>query len=857
MRINPINYILNPLSKELTTKEKIVCTISSIGLGIITFGCSYLYTYLKQNKDSALKEKSFKVYKQESTEKTQEYNPLSIETSQLNLTKKEKKLIENKCMENYERSLKAFEISVGEAALEYISSHDDCIDIVDLLCKRHGDILEAYAKIQPHGSKIDPLHKLLRELFEDHEEDPGNIGSNPLAILNLIRGKKDSSMDVNTRIRTKMYVMYKMNHLMNSILSNPSLEKEINEWLAKENKGFQLDVALSNEIQKNALIFLKNRPLFSYGKEAKKNITGLRMPISEKEREELIRKDINPTYAEAIRGKNTADSPRYHTKLSEQEIFHGTGELENSEDRYIRNISARKPTEPIADTGYYETVRDYKMRTTQLPWIPGKFYYSVNNRIPCSYNDMVNNLRLPQKAGISGSLDQNFTMSGIVGINDYDRLVKLRLINLAWMLGNEDHSYHEIMQSSKSFNLPYTAGQTSYQDILPNDQQFLGLLKKHQLEQGYQLPDYYLSAVHVKKVAEDLAFDDHSKAAEIEKLMNNHELLMKTINMGKPKLDKNDLFLNKKWNGLFAQLSFHPILRKLKYYGADIKNAPSFNKETFVYNPESKSFEKKKVKKESYYKGTFKGSVSLVPKHGKVIPFLYQKQPNVNLKHKEESYDCLGLLINKNKTQYKDHYVFKANAQTNDQWWKTQMPKHFINSEKKQAFLGKEALKVEENPNAKLRVKEKELVESMNPFEESGEFIEFNEILSSINGESIEGIFYAVKTLSNPVENAGYEDYVMLLSIAKRQLVQKRLKKSLPIFALNPSKNQGLKHFSVLDQKNSIQNILNNEERLNSLAKTLIIRQGNSKNIDKEIDRIKPALITTLNKLEKNLRGAE
>jgi len=76
-------------------------------------------------------------------------------------------------------------------------------------------------------------------------------------------------------------------------------------------------------------------------------------------------------------------------------------------------------------------------------------------------------LGLPLGAGISGTLDQSTTMAAICGlVNSEADLENIRLAVIACMVPNEDHTVHEILQSSKSFGAAYDASPCMYEKVL-------------------------------------------------------------------------------------------------------------------------------------------------------------------------------------------------------------------------------------------------------------------------------------------------------------------------------------------------------------------------------------------------------
>ncbi|MEC7840368.1 MAG: hypothetical protein VX777_10055 [Chlamydiota bacterium] len=444
----------------------------------------------------------------------------------LKLHKKQMKLLKKMCINDYKQSLSAMEHSVSDACLGQLDDiNEPLMDLVNNLTKRYLEMVKGYiaTKYSEADQKIQ-LYKYLKKSYAGGESDPGSIGTNPLAILNLAEGKKDSSMTIEELFNTKMYFLYRLNYLANEIMIDKKLQKGVNEWLNLQNAGWQVDLDLIERTVKKVPFFRKKKPLFWYGKFAIKNYTsGLRKKTTFKEKEILNLTDPNLTFAEGeriakgdIKNKNELNR-RYRTSISPQEQMFHLGELNQSQlaSEYRESIAqeyAKNTTAVVsssnADTSFAETPLEYKKKTTLQPWRPGKHYYNLKIKKRNRYNKVVKLLGLPVHAGVSGTMDQSSTMAGIVGYHKAEDLYKLRMIYLAWMVGKEDHSYHEVMQSSKSYGLSYTPGPASYKDIKPGDAEFVRKLEEKQKERGFELPDYYLSEDYARKKAKELGYID-------------------------------------------------------------------------------------------------------------------------------------------------------------------------------------------------------------------------------------------------------------------------------------------------------------------------------------------------------------
>ena len=347
------------------------------------------------------------------------------------------------------------------------------------------------------------LYQELRQRFEPFENEAGSVGASPLAILNVIR--KTSQTDEIAEFRTRMYFLYRSNTLANEIMSSPKLLKEVNKRLI--DKGWQLEEDLIKFIRKKTSLFSlfqKNNLLFIYGNQASHNYTGyIRKMRNKKLVDEQKIIDPNMTIAEMEILSKSTSTKRYRTHLTAAETMHILGDhpkLEKRDEEIVNEYTDK----PHADTSYLETPLDYAKKTTRPQWSPGKHFYELKYPVSSKYAQIAKKEKYPLIAGISGTVDQSLTMCGIAGFYTKKDLEDLRLMYLAWMVPSEDHSVHEIMQSSKTFGLEYNPAPDISDQILPSEPNFPVKVAMHQNNKGYQMPSYYLSSEYALKKAKDL-----------------------------------------------------------------------------------------------------------------------------------------------------------------------------------------------------------------------------------------------------------------------------------------------------------------------------------------------------------------
>lgn len=687
----------------------------------------------------------------------------------------------------------------------------------------------------------DPKFRLLEELrcrFEWRDHEAGSVGS-PLNLLNIIQGKQDaSSKDLLYRI--KLYFIYGSKGLVNEVATSPEMVEKINAKLREKGKNWQLDKNLISVFRERSA----NEPVYSLGVYARQNNVGkkLRNWATHEQVQKKLQEDPNLTFAEGERialGVNVSSEElqkRFRLQLVPQEemAFFGTNSDIERQEINRRELGGSKTSQNgshSADTGFYESALEYQKRNKQIHWLPGKHIFNLHSKSVSrsSYSNAIESLGLPQDSGISGSSDQTFTMAGILGIQSKEELMALRLAYLPWMSRHEDHTVHEIMTAVKSFGLDYTPSPDFYKQIYPESPVLVDAIQTAQRRRGYELPDYYLSNEYVKK------FIEAEQDQKVQDLMSKQQLILKGLRTYRHNYKINDLFGDKKWSQQVSDLTPKKIDKVVQErLNKRLRNQTNQNnKVKFVLNPQTQMYEPYVRSRTAFYKGTKKGSVSIVPPSGKIIPYVPFDWPHLNR---------AGLLFDANKSEYKkDKFIFKADANVDlEQKWKKEYTKEETEASDFQDRLAtdsKEAVRF--NREKAYQVSQEELSQEFKLF--GNEFIHYNEVLASLKPEGIVGVFCFSKGLPTSIPNAtvgksskfdytplehetvvnftgdtDYDRYMRLMGTAKKIAVRKQFGMDVPLYEINVTKDQGLGLISRDEQIREIQTILKNEN--NELA---------------------------------------
>lgn len=351
----------------------------------------------------------------------------------------------------------------------------------------------------------DPQERVLMEIrhrvagdssFE--QTSPGSLGGNPLAYLNLLKsGEPGNPL---AEFRGKMYFVYMLNHFANAVMAS-DLDR-VNSWLVNHSKGWQIDPDFVAAMQHRGKDFLP--PIFRYGANADLN-GQLRVFKTKAQKTEFYEHNHNITVRQALNG-TVASTDYFRVPLSCRELLNQTGDFD------LRRTDLDRPLNFVTGAGVFQLNLDED---------------SIDDPYAKQYVKQVKALDLPVWAGISGTLDQSTTMAGLVGLGtDLDkdaRELELHLIKLAYlafMLPGRDHSVHEILQSSKTFGLPYVAGPGYWRYIFPYDQGYVQTrLEALQGLRNAALPDFVVESLSGLSyqgavLRETLVDKDYETAAE-------------------------------------------------------------------------------------------------------------------------------------------------------------------------------------------------------------------------------------------------------------------------------------------------------------------------------------------------------
>lgn len=339
---------------------------------------------------------------------------------------------------------------------------------------------------QTHHPKASHRERVLMEIRHRIGGDgsvekycPGALGQNPLAYLNVIKQAQPNNPE--GQFRQQMYFVYMSNHLANEFLMNPLMIAFANDYLTKKGKGWRINPDFVEAM--NARGPQNLPPVFRYGNQAALNKV-LREKKSAEQQEGFYQKHPNLTLRQLesyLCSKQSQDavshSQNFRFRLTSRELLHQYGDF---------NRSAINPDQPLK---YGTGAAVFHLKSSNNLDFTHPLSDDANR-----YLSVVEQLKIPVVAGLSGTMDQMMTMAGFVGIGfDGDEKYLLRLAMLAFMLPSGDHSAHEILQASKSFGMDYLPGPGFESTILPKCSKFLSILKEEQHLRGFEMPSYYLS----------------------------------------------------------------------------------------------------------------------------------------------------------------------------------------------------------------------------------------------------------------------------------------------------------------------------------------------------------------------------
>lgn len=365
------------------------------------------------------------------------------------------------CLDQYGAARKAMENSVAVVT----ANHPDSMAFADKVCNRIYDMLKAETYIifvEKHGREPDPdeltlaENMRLAELYGSADlRWAGNIGMSPLAIRKAFE---------EGNLREKMLIAFKSTHAWTGKIFNDSDKvSKLNERLKQMGCDWSIDEAMIANLKAGA----KDNPYGIYNFSpitAISRIEDIRVPRTTAEIDKVAKEVALPI-----------NSEERTIPLSSREILAATNEIP-------------------------EIARKRGLDKEKIKWQPGIAHLRPKTKTEIdeqgrayTYLSGVEVLRAPQVGSISGHTDIILTLALCLSVSTKKELKQGRLALLGFMVGDKHHSVHEIMTSGKGFELPYHPRSDDYKDIYPDDPQFVELLKKEQMKQGFQMPDSYLS----------------------------------------------------------------------------------------------------------------------------------------------------------------------------------------------------------------------------------------------------------------------------------------------------------------------------------------------------------------------------
>ncbi|MCR9137502.1 MAG: hypothetical protein NXI27_16010 [Alphaproteobacteria bacterium] len=622
--------------------------------------------------------------------------------------------------------------------------------------------------ISPHAG-FDLESRILADTeqrFCWRDNEPGFVKS-PSEFLDIVCGHHDNE-DEADHFRTKLFYSYGMKGLINEICADPNLLELVNCELG-DRYGWVLDQKLAAQLQRE----FPQQPIYFGGIYAMENLMGGR-----------LRRWATPDEIESSMNDAAGDDFRDGQPVCERPTQ--------------RKISGRHMFK-LTDGSH-----------------PGSRYL-----------DAVRALGLPRCSGISVSADQMLTMAGVVGLKSKSHLVRLRAAFLPWMVGNDDHSVDEIMISAKSFGLNYQPSPDYYKQIYPGSRAFLRSLEQCQASRGFNLPDHYLTRRHVLDL---LAADSHVSGERelvrdraLSGLLASSNLLLQSYRSYPYHYLPHDLFATRKWRRNLAE--FAPNRNCADRAPAGVPNPQG--KLLFVLNPERETFEEVTDWEPATQDGDLT-SFTLVPPHGKVIPYVPFDWPALNR---------TGVLLDRRKCHLDERYAFRGDANIDlFSAWR----REFTREETMAADFGKKLQSDAKRAARFLREKsrflplrelEKELAAS------ADKFIPYNEVVGRAQADAVVGVFVFSRGLPKSSEklayrhqsekfdweplqhesltdfqdNPDYDLYMRLLGASQIACIRSELGIDLPLYEIREKAGVGLqlvpKHQILKDISNTLDNL--------------------------------------------------
>ncbi len=141
----------------------------------------------------------------------------------------------------------------------------------------------------------------------------------------------------------------------------------------------------------------------------------------------------------------------------------GTPAQSAASGRQAGPISGAESTDPLAITPREATQQGITSATDVLKWSEGDRVWMANETN--TWVTAIRELQLPFAAGPSGMTNSTLNAAQMLGMGD--RLLDTRMACIAFLLNIHAHSLAEVLAAGAGFGLPFTAGQTMYENIPP------------------------------------------------------------------------------------------------------------------------------------------------------------------------------------------------------------------------------------------------------------------------------------------------------------------------------------------------------------------------------------------------------
>ena len=283
------------------------------------------------------------------------------------------------------------------------------------------------------------------------------------------------------------------------------------------------------------------------------------------------------------------------------------------------------------------------------------------------------------------------------------------------------------------------------------------------------------------------------------RLLKERNLLIKMIGKASPiakKFSRHEILGDGEWDYLVEQLKDPEGTRQMRRAKTD-DELSSKKMVKFTYDYEKEILTEKG--RENFYQGTAKTSTTLLPADCKMNLFSNPRK--------------VGLLFDVTKCQFKTNYLFSSDFVSLSKWWKRLYPAQEVkkktsnflkNLRKDQKDMEKTFLKTFPKFDSLSQLQEKLAEQEMT----GTQIPHYNEILVSVNKESIEGVACISKDLSAKV-----------FAISRQIYLEKELGLKKDIYFIDS--NEGLTLYPKSEQVKDLTSLLNSSSSLTEFQQEL------------------------------------